>query len=91
MKELTQEQKDKIKKLHRSAMKHSAFLGVKTALLLITANAVVIVADALYVHSQAFCFIGGFMNAIFIFRALNRETKKEHDRIKEEVKKILES
>lgn len=42
-----------------------------------------------YVHSQAFCFIGGGINGYFIFGSMFRSLRQEHDRISQEVKKIL--
>jgi len=90
-KELTEEQKKKFSLLFRSTMKKSALIGAKYGLFLFLTNAVVIAIDVLYVQSQAFALIGGALNAIFIFRAMGKETQKEHDRVKAEAKKILES
>jgi hypothetical protein len=90
-KELTEDQKKKLNLLFKSTMKNGAITGAKFGLFLFLTNAIVIAIDVLYVRSQVFALIGGAMNAIFIFRAMGKETKKEHDRVRSEAKKILES
>ena len=87
--EITAEHKKKIRELQKSSLKHGFKLALKVNLLLVLATAVVVTLDYLMGHSEPFCFVGGGMNAIFIFRMWSRELSKEHDRVREEVKKIL--
>lgn len=87
--ELTEEQKQQLKKLEKSIMSKSLWFGFKTAVLLTLANIPVILLDLLYVHSQPFVFVASCLNIFFIFRFMNREIEKERDRVREEIKKIL--
>jgi hypothetical protein len=89
--EENKERAAKLRALERSTIKHGAILGLQTFGLLAVANICVVVIDALNTHSQAFCILGGAMNGFFIFRWMGRQVRKEHDRVKEEVKKIFEN
>lgn len=88
---ITDEQKQKFKKLQRSFAFRMAGVGAKFGLTLLVANFIVCLIDVLYVNNQAFAFLGGMISAIFAFRAFRLSLAKEHDRVKEEVKKILEN
>lgn len=90
-KEITEEQKKKFKKLQKSFAFRMAGVGAKFALTLFFANLVVCLIDVFYVHNQTFAFLGGMISAIFAFRSFRLSLTKEHDRVREEVKKILES
>lgn len=89
--ELTEEQKKKLKALQKSSAKRGALMGLKTVFTLFVANFFIIALDASMAHSQSFIFISSMVTAFFVFSNLGRETKKEHDRIKLEVKNILEN
>lgn len=90
IKDLTEEQKAKLKKLHWSFMKNSVWIGLKCSSLLILADAAIIVLNALYVQNNTFAFVGGCINAFFILSYMGRESRKERDRVDEEAKKILQ-
>ncbi len=90
-KQMTEEQKKKLWSLHCSTMRKQCLIGLKTCGLLFLANIFVILIGLLLLQSQIFIVVGSMLNAIFILPSLGRETRKERDRIKEEVKKILEN
>lgn len=90
-KQLTEEQKAKLKKLHKSFILKAAFSGAKFGVTICLANVVITAIDVFYVHNQSFAFVSSVVSAFLIFRSFRVETLKEHDRIKEETKKILES
>lgn len=92
VKELTQEQKLKLNKLH----KESLFRGFKMGLVasgLIIANNVMVIAirTLLEIESDSFIFFGSMIGAFLIFRKLGQNIRSEHDRVRAEAKKILES
>jgi hypothetical protein len=87
---LSEEQKKKIKKLRLSAALRSAGIGIKFTGLILLADTLVVILNTFYVHNQIFAFIGGAISAIFAFRYFHLSLQKEYDRIREEVKKILE-
>ena len=89
--DLNEEQKKKARKLMYSYFKNQAFIGLKVGGLLFLANLIVAAANVLYVHNDVFVIAGAIMNAIFILPILPRDTEKEHDRVNEEAKKIIES
>jgi hypothetical protein len=90
-KELTEEQKKKFKKLQRTFALRMAGVGAKFGLTLFLANLVVCLIDVFYVHNQVFTFLGAMISAIFAFRSFRLSLTREHDRVREEVKKILEA
>jgi hypothetical protein len=88
---LTEEQKKKLRTLMWSALKKQTLIGLKVCSMLFFANALIAAVGVLWVQSQTFIFIGSILNACFILPIIGRETRKENDRVNEEVKKILES
>lgn len=90
-KDWTPEQHKQMKSLFFSTVKRNVVIGAKYGTLLFLSNLAVVLLDAYYVQSQTFSFVASVVNCIFLFRAMTRETRKEHDRIKAEAKKILET
>lgn len=92
LKEVTQEQHQKLKKLRRESAWYGAKLGLKASGLCILNNLlVVVVGSAFTIESQGFYFVGSMIGAFMIFSKLGQNIRKEHDRVRMEVKKILES
>lgn len=89
-KQLTEEQHKKLKKLQQKFSLRMAGVSAKFALTLLGANLVVCMIDAFYVHNQSFAFISAMVSTIFAFRSFRFSLMREHDRVREEVKKILE-
>lgn len=89
-KPLTEEQKQKLKKLQRGTALRMAGLSLKFGLSLFLANFVVSIINVFYVQNETFAFIGSLMSAFMIFRSFRLSFAQEHDRVKEEIKKILE-
>jgi hypothetical protein len=90
-KEITEEQKKKFKKLQIKFALRMALQGVKYGSLLFAATSIVCAIDVFYVQNQTFAFIGSMISTIFIFRSFRLSLAREHDRVREEVKKILEN
>lgn len=91
MEQLTEEQKEKFKKLRKQVIKRAALTSLKLATLLILTSTAVCLLDIFYVHNLIFTFLGSMVSAIMIFSSFRRSLDQEHDRIKEEVKKVLEN
>lgn len=89
-KEFTEEQKAALKKLQKKFALRMAGKGVQFALTILFSVAAICAIDVLYVHNQAFVMISGFMSGLLISRSYRHSLAQEHDRVKEEVKKILE-
>jgi len=89
--DLTKEQEKKFKKLRWSSALRGLKLSLATGLMLFVASAVVTAIGVLAVQSKAFIALGALLNGLFIGSYLLRGLQKERDRIKEEVKKILET
>lgn len=91
--ELTEEQKEKMKALSKTVFRNLFKRSFKFAGILLVSNLfIVLVAVSMVPQEsiQTFCFLASIVNAFFIFRSLSADIQKEHDRIKEEVKKILQ-
>jgi len=88
---VTKEQQEKLKKLQIQNMKKSALMGVKMAALIILADFVVTVINALFIQNKGFVFVASFASAFMILNSFRMPIEKEHDRVKEETKKILEN
>lgn len=88
---LNDEQKKKLKKLQRKYAIKGGLIGLKFVSLLFLANIVVLAIDFAYVHSPVFSFIGGAINALFLFRTLRLDLESQRASISEEIKKIVES
>ncbi len=92
VKELTPEQKKKIEKLYRAASWRGLLLGIRAGGMVVLGNALVIFLNIfLSINSEGFLFIASIINGFFIFRSLGRNIRKEHDTLREEIKKILEN
>lgn len=90
-KPLTEEQVKKLKKLHRRFGLKIAFLTFKMVFTLFVANLVVGLIDFAYVHNQVFVFLGGFLNGFMLFRSFSISLAQERDKVKEELKNILDN
>jgi hypothetical protein len=90
IKKISEEQKKEFKKLMRSFHIKTTVLTFKWALTLFVTNLLVVMINRLYVHNESFVFTGYVLNFLFTFRSHRSKMEKEHDRVKVEVKKILE-
>jgi hypothetical protein len=90
LKELTPEQKQKFKALRKSVIVRGMMNGAKAAALFFIANFAICLVDGVYVHNQLFTFLGAMVTGFMIFGPFQQTLDKEHNRIKEEAKKILE-
>lgn len=88
---LNEEQKNKFKKLRRSSALKMAGISAKFSFTLFLSNFTVLIIDKLYVHNPAFSTVGIALNFLLSFRSYRLSIQKEHDRIKLEVKNILEN
>lgn len=86
----TEEQEKQFKKLQRTVLIATTLTGIKTGVILLVANAVVIAADVLYVHSEAFSFCMGVVNAICAFRIMRADLIEIQEHAREELKKIID-
>lgn len=91
LKELTEEQKKSLKKLQRSFALRMVFKGFKFAGLLFLSSLVISAVDVFYVHNKEFTILSTITTFILIFGSFHNSIVSEHDRIREEIKKILES
>lgn len=87
---LTEEQDKKLKELRNKYIKKGMVSGLKFGALTFLANLFVAVIDVLFVGSQTFAFVGMFVSFFIIFRSFRLSLSNDHDRLREEVKKILE-
>jgi hypothetical protein len=90
-KDLTKEQKKKIKDLQTKYAFHAVLRGCKFALTLFLADFVISLVNVSFVQNEGFLYLAGMASFIMIFYGLIKQNAKEHDKIKEEVAKILES
>jgi hypothetical protein len=91
-KEPTKEQMDKIKKLYMASFWRCLGWGFQSALLLTAANIVLAFLMVQFqIENPNFALFGSFINIFFIFRAQGRKIRKDHDTLREEIKKILSS
>jgi hypothetical protein len=86
----TQEQDKQLRKLAKKFAFRLALRALKFGSLLFLANLVVSLVNLVYIHSAGFMFIGVVMNTIFLFRTFRHDLTHEHERCKEEAKKIME-
>lgn len=86
---LTDEQKEKIRKLERSSMFRGIWFGIKNFILLVIATFFVIVVNYKYVHSNHFLLLSGLFNGFLLMRLYYLDFLNEYDRVKEELNKIL--
>jgi hypothetical protein len=91
MEQLTEEQKEKFKKLRKQVAKRAVWMSLKLASLLVLTSTIICLVDIFYVHNLVFTFVSSMISAIMIFSSFRRSLDQEHDRIKEEVKKVLQS
>jgi hypothetical protein len=90
-KDLTDEQKVKVKALQKKYIFKSILRGATFALTLFAADFVIAVVNAGFVHNENFVFLAGTVSFVLVFYNLMVQNAKEHDKIKEEVEKILTS
>ncbi len=89
-KELNQDKKDKIiKALKTSAFKQFKIMS-KYFLIVLGLNLGVSLLDFFYVHSHTFVLLCGVANAIFMLVLMRPETLQEEERVKAEIRKIVE-
>lgn len=88
---LTDEQLAKLKALRNKEMWGAAKRGAIYGSLLFGGNILIVLIDQLYVHNQAFAFIGAFINAFMIFGSLRKTEEARKPILEAEIKKILES
>lgn len=87
--QLTEEQKQKFKQLKKSVIFRMLFLNFKFIVTLSLANIVIVVLNAAYVQSKEFSFVCTMLSCFMILRSFLSDARKEHDRVGEEIKKIL--
>lgn len=68
MQNLSEEQKEQMRNLHKKFSRKGAFLGFKTGMLFFLSTLVIGFANAFYVHSESFPFVFGAINGLFIGR-----------------------
>lgn len=87
---LTEEQKAALKKLFRKEQWRGFFQFVKFLLAMFLGTFGICLIDKfLGVNSQDFVQAACFLNGIYITIVFFKGAKKEHDRLQEEIKKIL--
>lgn len=89
-KKLTDEQKEKLNKLGKQYLLRLTLNTVKMFGIVCFTSLVIAMINASYVQSETFLNIAGFTNAIFIYFTFSRSLRSEHDKLREETKKILE-
>lgn len=90
-KQLTEEQKQKFAALKKSMFKKMLFLNLKFIATLVLANFVVAIINVTYVQSKEFSLVCTILTCFMSLRSFLSASTKEHDRVKEEIAKILES
>lgn len=90
-KQLTDEQKSKLRKFYRKMVFSALFGGLKLGTLMFLSNIFILLVNASFVKNQGFVFCAVAFSAFLIFRSYRISSFKEHDIFKEEYKKILES
>lgn len=88
--DLKEEQRTALLALRKVAAKNGVLIGFKTNGLFFLSFCATILINGLYVGNSAqFAFFATVINGIFIIRYLMSSLKKESDRLKKEVNKIL--
>lgn len=89
-KQLTDEQKKKLRKLEWKILKRSALGTFKNFCLFAISSAIIIFINLFFVHSDSFVLIGSVISYFFIMRSWIRQLSEDRKKIVEELKKILE-
>lgn len=90
LKEVTEEQKVKLKKLRRSSIIRNILIGIKISVILFISVLITSILNAILLKSDAFAIVMGLLNGFMIFSVSRQYIKEESQRVTEELKKILE-
>jgi hypothetical protein len=90
-KQLSDEQKSKLRKFYGKIVLSSFFNGLKLGAIVFLSNIFIISIDHMFINNKWFVFCTSFFSAFLIFRSYRISSLKQHDMFKEEYKKILES
>lgn len=86
---LTEEQKVKFKALKKDIFFRMLKINLKFVATLVAANFVIAIVNAQFVQNPAFSFTCTVITSFMCLRSFLANANKEHDRIKEEIQKIL--
>jgi len=86
---ITEDQKDKIKKLERSLMINSILSSAKNMFLLIAMSVLTIYMDLVYIKSDTFLTLTSLFNGMLFARLSYLDFISEKQRVLEELNKIL--
>lgn len=86
---LTEDQKNKLKKLVNKHMFMSFFITIKFVFFAILSSFLTVAVNAFYVKSDSFVFPVAIINMIFLMHFMLQETSAGREQFNKEVKNIL--